>query len=167
MALIQCPECKTEISDKAVSCPKCGHPMAVSAPLNVSPPTSVPAQAGGKKTVSTFRRLVGVVVLLVVLFYGLKALNYTQKPAMPVEVKYRRALLANGYVTDFKNKSNRQLTILATFTNPTLKASKSMSLVLSPGETKEIGHMEGWNFSSGDTMTLAHHDYQSATWNLP
>lgn len=32
MALIQCPECKTEISDKAVSCPKCGNPMAVSPP---------------------------------------------------------------------------------------------------------------------------------------
>jgi hypothetical protein len=29
MALIQCPDCKTEISDKAVSCPKCGHPIKV------------------------------------------------------------------------------------------------------------------------------------------
>jgi len=26
MALISCPECQTEISDKASSCPKCGHP---------------------------------------------------------------------------------------------------------------------------------------------
>lgn len=30
MALIQCPECKTDISDKAASCPKCGNPMIVS-----------------------------------------------------------------------------------------------------------------------------------------
>lgn len=29
MALIQCPECKTEISDKALTCPKCGAPREV------------------------------------------------------------------------------------------------------------------------------------------
>lgn len=27
MSLIQCPECGTEISDKAPACPKCGNPM--------------------------------------------------------------------------------------------------------------------------------------------
>lgn len=27
MPLINCPECKAEISDKAESCPKCGNPM--------------------------------------------------------------------------------------------------------------------------------------------
>lgn len=27
MALIKCPECEKEISDKAVSCPNCGYPM--------------------------------------------------------------------------------------------------------------------------------------------
>ena len=28
MALIQCPECANEVSDQAVSCPKCGFPIA-------------------------------------------------------------------------------------------------------------------------------------------
>lgn len=28
MALIQCPECKREISDQAVACPQCGYPIA-------------------------------------------------------------------------------------------------------------------------------------------
>ena len=27
MALINCPECGKEISDKAISCPNCGNPM--------------------------------------------------------------------------------------------------------------------------------------------
>ena len=27
MALIQCPECRASISDKAISCPKCGKPI--------------------------------------------------------------------------------------------------------------------------------------------
>jgi hypothetical protein len=28
MALTACPECKSRISDKAASCPKCGYPLA-------------------------------------------------------------------------------------------------------------------------------------------
>lgn len=28
MALINCPECKTKVSDKAESCPKCAYPIA-------------------------------------------------------------------------------------------------------------------------------------------
>lgn len=27
MALIKCPECGNEVSDKAASCPKCGYPI--------------------------------------------------------------------------------------------------------------------------------------------
>jgi uncharacterized membrane protein YvbJ len=34
MALISCPECGSEVSDKAPSCPKCGVPLA-SAPKEV------------------------------------------------------------------------------------------------------------------------------------
>jgi predicted amidophosphoribosyltransferase len=32
MALVQCPDCKAEISDAAPACPKCGRPMAAPAP---------------------------------------------------------------------------------------------------------------------------------------
>ncbi len=27
MSLVKCPECQSEISDKATSCPKCGYPL--------------------------------------------------------------------------------------------------------------------------------------------
>jgi ribosomal protein L7/L12 len=27
MSLIRCPECSTEVSNQAISCPKCGYPM--------------------------------------------------------------------------------------------------------------------------------------------
>lgn len=27
MALIKCPECGNEVSDRAVACPHCGYPM--------------------------------------------------------------------------------------------------------------------------------------------
>jgi len=28
VALIECPDCRHEVSDKAPACPKCGHPVA-------------------------------------------------------------------------------------------------------------------------------------------
>ena len=31
MALIKCPECGTEVSDKAAACPRCGNPIAAPA----------------------------------------------------------------------------------------------------------------------------------------
>ncbi|GKT22776.1 hypothetical protein [Acidovorax sp. SUPP3334] len=31
MALVQCPECTRQISDQALACPGCGHPMASAA----------------------------------------------------------------------------------------------------------------------------------------
>lgn len=34
MALIPCPECKRDVSDKAISCPNCGCPIASKTPMN-------------------------------------------------------------------------------------------------------------------------------------
>ena len=41
MALISCPECSNQISDAAVSCPACGHPMQA-IETKVSPPVEQP-----------------------------------------------------------------------------------------------------------------------------
>lgn len=35
MALINCPECSKEISDKAISCPNCGYPLTQNKTYNV------------------------------------------------------------------------------------------------------------------------------------
>ena len=39
MALINCPECRREVSDKAPACVQCGYPVASRAPM---PPQQVP-----------------------------------------------------------------------------------------------------------------------------
>ena len=41
MALIPCPECKREVSDKAASCPHCGNPLVNFVGQQVRPATSV------------------------------------------------------------------------------------------------------------------------------
>ena len=40
MALIKCPECGKEISDKASACPNCGYPINVSTPTPTTASTS-------------------------------------------------------------------------------------------------------------------------------
>jgi TM2 domain-containing membrane protein YozV len=49
MALIPCPECTTEVSSAAASCPKCGHPIvqrsAVGSLIAPAPGTSAPVGA--------------------------------------------------------------------------------------------------------------------------
>ncbi len=92
---------------------------------------------------------------------------YQRLPDMPVLVQYRQALMGSGLVASFRNTSPRDLAILATFTNPTLHQSKTFRLDLAPGQTKEVGHLEGWTFSSGDTIKLTHNDYKALEVKLP
>lgn len=64
MALIACPECKTQVSAAAASCPKCGYPIAARAAEGAVVTTQQTAklykglQAAGVVTVA-----IGVVVL--------------------------------------------------------------------------------------------------------
>ena len=46
MALIKCPECNNDVSDKAASCPKCGAPVAAPGPAVAPAQGSVMAQDG-------------------------------------------------------------------------------------------------------------------------
>ena len=41
MALINCPECSTEVSDRAPTCPKCGSPIAIKEQQSVKPTAPV------------------------------------------------------------------------------------------------------------------------------
>jgi membrane protein YdbS with pleckstrin-like domain len=43
MALIPCPECKREVSDRAAACPHCG--LALAAPASAAPPIAPPGSA--------------------------------------------------------------------------------------------------------------------------
>jgi len=70
MALISCPECQTEVSDKAVSCPKCGCPIASLALAS----QAVPGQAS--PIVVTTSKSRGVYIILGLFFGGLAIHNF-------------------------------------------------------------------------------------------
>ena len=48
MALIKCPECGREISNKAASCPHCGMPIDSQ---NIAPISKVQATFGAKRSI--------------------------------------------------------------------------------------------------------------------
>ncbi len=45
MALISCPECGRQVSEKATACPQCAHPMSVAAPTTKESKSPEPAAA--------------------------------------------------------------------------------------------------------------------------
>lgn len=55
MALIKCPDCGREVSDRASSCPQCASPLAAATVMNV-PVMNVPAVPSGAPQVQTIER---------------------------------------------------------------------------------------------------------------
>ncbi len=72
-----------------------------------------------------------------------------------------------GLVLTLNNTSTRHLSFLASFTNPTLHKTESYQLDISPSSIKEIGHAEGWSFSSGDIIKIVHNEYKTVIVKLP
>ena len=80
MALINCPECGKEVSDKAPSCINCGLPLLTSSPSEKSSPSAnvessqVPPQniKGNKKIISV---IVTIIVVLVCLNFAVEIID--------------------------------------------------------------------------------------------
>jgi len=93
--------------------------------------------------------------------------EYEARPEMPVELSYRSALMGPGLVIVMKNTSARHLSVVATFLNPTLNKEESYRIDISPSSVKEVGHAEGWAFSSSDVIKLIHNEYKTKILKLP
>lgn len=76
MALVQCPECKQEISDQAVACPHCGAPRAITA-APTSPAAPIPQAAQRRPA-----RGAWPIVLVIVLALGAFLLYRMNRPAL-------------------------------------------------------------------------------------
>lgn len=65
MALIRCPECNSEVSDKARTCPRCGAP--INQPVTVAP--VAPSMAGQPIPATTGRVLLAIFLSFITLGY--------------------------------------------------------------------------------------------------
>ena len=68
MALINCPECKSEVSDKAEKCPKCAFPINPSEPIT----KKVVKEVGNKSSEGLFLKTMNTgcfVLILIITFF--------------------------------------------------------------------------------------------------
>lgn len=74
MALIQCPECGKEISDKVKACPFCGYPMeeGLGNPQPVAV-TSISIQSNPEKRKKLITAIIAVIVVIIVAIAGFSA----------------------------------------------------------------------------------------------
>ena len=83
------------------------------------------------------------------------------KPPMPVVVHFRSSFLGRGIVAILENTSDRDLTIVMNVRNPTLANLRRFTLELPPHSSENFGHLEGWQFASGDELVLFQNDFNA------
>jgi hypothetical protein len=89
------------------------------------------------------------------------------KPALPVVVGFRSSMLGRGLVAVIENTSDRYLTVLLAVRNPTLSTSKRFRLELGPKSSTDFGHIEGWQFASGDEVGLFNDEFGALRITVP
>mgnify|MGYP001303888342 CR=1 FL=1 len=89
------------------------------------------------------------------------------KPAMPVSVNFRASMLGKGLVAVIQNTSDRYLTVMLSVRNPTLSTAKRFKLDLEPRSSTDFGHLEGWQFASGDEIDVFNDEFAALRLTVP
>ena len=91
----------------------------------------------------------------------------TAKPALPVVVGFRSSMLGRGLVAVIENTSDRYLPVVLTVRNPTQSTAKRFNLELDPKSSTHFGHLEGWQFASGDEVGLLNDEFGALKLRVP
>ena len=83
-----------------------------------------------------------------------------KKPALPVKIGYRAALVAGSQVLRITNFSGEALPVLLMIKRPATGKTFEKELVLRTDLAAEFGHLEGWAFIAGDVITLKNNGYE-------
>lgn len=89
------------------------------------------------------------------------------KPALPIEISFRKSFWGRGLIAKLKNQSTRSLVLVLAIRNPTLSRFKRFQLKLGPQDKEEFGYSEGWEFASGDELAVYHNDYKGLKIKVP
>ena len=89
------------------------------------------------------------------------------KPALPVAVNFRSSMLGSGLVAVIENTSDRYLTVVLSVRNPTLSTTKRFKIDLEPQSRTDFGHLEGWQFASGDELSLFSDEFGALKLSVP
>ena len=81
-------------------------------------------------------------------------------PDLPVKVSTRKAMMGAGLVAIIRNFGSKELPLAVTASSSATGQSKKFQIVVPPGGAAEIGHKEGWPFSSGDELLIAENGFR-------
>jgi hypothetical protein len=76
-------------------------------------------------------------------------------PEATVDISFRQAMMGSGAVAVISNTSNENIPIAVSITRQSTGQSKKYDFVMNARSTKEVGHMEGWAFVSGDVIAVS------------
>jgi len=76
-------------------------------------------------------------------------------------------MLGKGLVAVIENTSDRYLTVMLSVRNPTLSTARRYKLDLDPRSSTDFGHLEGWQFSSGDEVGLFNDEFTGLRLSVP
>jgi flagellar basal body-associated protein FliL len=91
----------------------------------------------------------------------------TAKPALPVAVAFRSSMLGKGLVAIIENNSDRYLTVVLAVRNPASSTARRFQLKLDPRSSTDFGHLEGWQFASGDEVGLFNAEFSALKITVP
>jgi hypothetical protein len=89
------------------------------------------------------------------------------KPALPVVVGFRSSMLGKGLVAVIENNSDRYLAVALAVRNPTSSTARRFQLRLDPRSSTDFGHLEGWQFASGDEVGLFNDEFSALKITVP
>lgn len=100
MALITCPECGREVSDRASACPHCGFPLSAASPAEADPqPAAEPVPAAKPPKKKTLYVCIAVVAAVVVIFAGVYIYNANARSKYIRSVDEAAHIMLSGGVT--------------------------------------------------------------------
>jgi len=82
------------------------------------------------------------------------------RPDLPVRVGFRKAIFGSGQVAVLQNLSNEELQVTLEVTSTANGLHYQQPLVIEPNRIREIGGHEGWEFATGQTVTLNNTQYR-------
>ena len=119
MALMKCPECGKEISDRATSCPNCGCPILISTDNSTQIPDRNQVEktkADKKKTITIAGSIIAIVAIIVVVYVFAVAqpkklaaetkATYTEAIALLEKGKYSDGIELLNTIPDYEGVSN-------------------------------------------------------------
>jgi len=81
-------------------------------------------------------------------------------PDLPVKVSTRKAMLGSGLVAQIRNFSGAELALAVTASSSATSQFKKFQIVVPAGGAIEIGHSEGWPFTTGDELLITENGYR-------